>query len=258
MDGAFRQLLLGQLSLHALGTDLVHLVKGDADGIQRVGSKAHALQHPTQDAAVVDVDGEAGKADVQQRAGGHIDQLHLGVGGGIAQNVDIALHELAQTALLRALGAEHPVGLDHLEGVGQLVLVGGVVAAQRQGEVVAQTHIGQLLGIAGVQGSGQLIAALEHLEDQVQVVAAVGFVQIFHILQHGGGDALKTGRAVGLQNLALNVIAQGLFGGQQVPHTLQSLCFHNSSSSLSVNCTRPRCLKRGGSVFNSVLYHYKG
>ena len=159
---------------------------------------------------------------------------------------------------MRTLGTEHPVGLDDLERAGQLILVGCVVAAQRQGKVVAQPHIGQLLGVAGVQGSGQLIAALEHLENQVQVVAALRFVQIFHILQHGGGDALKTSRAVGLQNLALNVVAQGLFGGQQVPHTLQSLCFHNSNSSLSVNCTRPRCLKRGGSVFNSVLYHYKG
>ena len=180
------------------------------------------------------------------------------MGGSIAQNVDIALHELTQTALLRTLGAEHPVGLDDLERAGQLILVGCVVAAQRQGKVVAQTHVGQLLGVTGVQGSGQLVAALEHLEDQVQVVAAVGLVQIFHVLQHRGGDSLKTGRAVGLQNLALNVIAQGLLSGQQVPHTLQSLCFHNGNSSLSVNCTRPRCLKRGGSVFNSVLYHYKG
>ena len=72
----------------------------------------------------------------------------------------------------------------------------------------------------------ELIAALEHLEDQVQVVAAVGFVQIFHVLQHRGGDALKAGRTVGLQDLALDVVAQGLLGGQQVAHALQCLCFH--------------------------------
>ena len=226
VDGIFRQLLFGQLSLHTIGADLVHLIKGDADGIQRISGKTHALQHPAQDAAVIDVDGEAGEADVQQGTGGHVDQLHLGIGGRIAQNVDIALYELAQTALLRALGAEHTVGLDHLEGAGQLILVGGIVAAQRQGQVIAQAHIGQLLGIAGVQGSGELIAALEHLEDQVQVVAAVGFVQILHILQHGGGNALEAGRTVGLQNFALNVIAQGLLCGQQVAHALQCLCFH--------------------------------
>ena len=75
-------------------------------------------------------------------------------------------------------------------------------------------------------GSGQLFAALENLEDQVQVVAAIGFVQVLHILQHGGGDALKAGSTVGLQDLALDVVAQGLLSGQQVAHALQCLCFH--------------------------------
>ena len=164
-----------------------------------------------------------------------VDQFHLGVGGAVAQNVDVALHELAQTALLGALGTEHTVGLNHLEGAGQLVLVGGIVAAQGQGEVVAQAHVGELLGVAGVQGGGELVAALEHLEDQVQVVAAVGLVQIFHVLQHRGGDALKAGRTVGLQDLALDVVAQGLLGGQQVAHALQCLCFHGCNTSLYVN-----------------------
>ena len=173
-----------------------------------------------------------GEADVQQGAGGHIDQLDLGVGGLIPQNVDVALDELPQTALLGAFGAEDAVGLDDLEGVGELVLVGGIEAAQGQGQVVAQTHIGELLGVAGSQCAGQLIAALEHLEDQVQVVAAVGLVEVLHILQHGGGDALETGSAVSFQNLALNVVAQGLLGGEQVTHPFQCLCFHGCNSSL--------------------------
>ena len=113
-----RQLFLGQLGLDALGTDLVHLIKGDADGVQRVGRKAHAFQHAAQDAAVVDVDGEAGEADAQQGAGGHVDQLHLGVGALIAQDVNVALDKLAQAALLGALGAEDAVGLDDLERAG--------------------------------------------------------------------------------------------------------------------------------------------
>ena len=40
------------------------------------------------------------------------------------------------------------------------------------------------------------------------------------------GSELEAGRAVGLQNFALNVIAQGLLCGQQVAHALQCLCFH--------------------------------
>ena len=75
------------------------------------------------------------KPMVQQRAGGHVESApprRWGV--SVAQNVDIALHELAQTALLGALSAEHPGSVwMTLKGLGQLVLVGGVVAAQRQG-----------------------------------------------------------------------------------------------------------------------------
>ncbi len=112
-----------KLGLHAVGTDLIHLVEGDADGIQCVSGKAHALQHPAEDAAVVDVDGEAVETDAQQGAGGHVDQLDLGVGGFVAQDVDVALDELTQAALLGTLGAEHAVGLDDLEGVGSLSLL---------------------------------------------------------------------------------------------------------------------------------------
>ena len=110
--------------------------------------------------------------------------------------------------------------------MGELVLVGGIEAAQGQGEVIAQAHIGEGLGVAAVQGGGELIAPLEHLENEVQVVAAIGFIEVFHILQHGGGDALETGGTVGLQNFALDIIAQGLLRGQQVPHTFQRLGFH--------------------------------
>ncbi len=104
--------------------------------------------------------------------------------------------------------------------MGELVLVGGIEAAQGQGQVIAQTHVGELLGVAGLKGGGELVSPLEHLEDEVQVVAAVGLVEVLHVFQHRGGDALKAGGAVGLKDLALNVIAQGLLSGQQVAHAL--------------------------------------
>ena len=102
--------------------------------------------------------------------------------------------------------------------MGELVLVGGVEAAQGQGQVIAQAHIRKLFRVAGVQGGGELVAPLEHLEDEVQVVAAVGLVEVLHVLQHGGGDALEAGCAVSLEDLALNVVAQGLLVGQKVAH----------------------------------------
>ena len=65
----------------------------------------------------------------------------------------------------------------------------------------------------------ELVAALEDLEDQVQVVAAVALVQILHVLQNGGGDALETGGAVGGQNLALDIVTQRLLPREQITHT---------------------------------------
>ena len=206
--------------MYTVRADLVQLVKADAHGIQRVRRKPHSLQHGAENAAVVHVDGEIRKADGQQRPCSHIDQLHLRVGRGIAQNVNIALDKLPQTALLRALRPVDPVGLDDLERVGQLVAVGGVVPGQRQRQVIAQTHIGQRLFIPLLQRRGQLIAPLEHLENQVQVVAAVTLVQILHILQNRRGDALESRGAVGFQNFALNIIPQSLLPRQQVPHSL--------------------------------------
>ena len=192
----------------------------DAEGMIKEGREIAAI-HPNMvvKIPIVDVDGEAVEADAQQGAGGHVDELDLGVGALVAQNVDVALDELAQTALLGALGAEDAVGLDDLEGVGELVFVGGVEAAQGQGQIIAQAHVGELFRVAGVQGGGELVAALEHFEDEVQVVAAVGLVEVLHILQHGGGDALEAGCAVSLKNFALNVVAQGLLVGQKVAHT---------------------------------------
>ena len=210
--------LLGQLVLHAVGADLVQLVEADADRIQIFGGKAHLLQHGPQDAAVIDVDGEAGEADGQQRPGGHVDELHFSVGAGIPQNVNIALDKLPQAPLLGTLGAVDAVGLDDLEGGGQLVAVGRIVAGERQRQVIAQAHVGQLLFVAGGQRLFQLVAALEHLEDQVEVVAAVALVQVLHVLQDGGGDALETGGAVGGQDLALDIVAKSLLTGQQIAH----------------------------------------
>ena len=52
-----------------------------------------------------------------------------------------------------------------------------------------------------------------------QVVAAVALVQILHVLQNGGGDALETSGAVGGQNLALDIVTQRLLPREQITHT---------------------------------------
>ena len=55
-------------------------------------------------------------------------QVNLGKGGCIADDVDVTLHELAVAALLWSLGAPDRPGLNRLQNGWQLGTVGCVVA----------------------------------------------------------------------------------------------------------------------------------
>ncbi len=55
------------------------------------------------------------EAEVDEGLGGRQDELDLGDLGGDAQNVDVALGELPEATLLRALGPPDRADLDRLE-----------------------------------------------------------------------------------------------------------------------------------------------
>ena len=76
-------------------------------------------------------------------------QLDLGERARLADDVDVALHELAVAALLRALGPPDRRDLDRAEHGGQLGAVGRVEAGQRHGEVEAQPEVGQVERVVG-------------------------------------------------------------------------------------------------------------
>ncbi len=126
--GPLRHGFLRQLVRDALRPDLIQLVEADTDGIQRFHREAEGAQHPAQKAAVIDVYREIVKSNGQQRARRNVEQFDFGVGALVAKNINITLHEFAQTALLRALGAIDAVGLDHLERRRQRLAVGRVIA----------------------------------------------------------------------------------------------------------------------------------
>ena len=71
------------------------------------------------------------------------DELGLGAGRGIPDDVDVALHELAVAALLRALGAPHRRDLDRRGTRRQLAAVARVEPRERHREVVAQAEVGE-------------------------------------------------------------------------------------------------------------------
>ena len=75
------------------------------------------------------------------------DRQHFGVvthaQAVLADHIDVALVELAETTALRTLAAVHALHLVATEREGQFVFVLGHVARQRHGEVEAQRHFRQ-------------------------------------------------------------------------------------------------------------------
>ena len=77
------------------------------------------------------------------------EQLGLGRDARLADDVDVALHELAVAALLRALGAPDRRDLDAAEHRGQLGAVGRVEAGERHGQVEAQPEVDEVERLVG-------------------------------------------------------------------------------------------------------------
>ena len=129
--GFLRKTVLLHLFFHALQTDFVHLVQNNEHLVILLFCKAAVLRHGFQNAAVVHTYGETGKADFSQQRGGSQDQLNLRQIGGIAQDIDIALVELPETALLRPVRPPYRPDLQRFKGLRQFRSVVGIKAGQR-------------------------------------------------------------------------------------------------------------------------------
>ena len=209
-----------QLLLDTLLTDLVVLVQDDEHVVVVLLRKACLLGHALEDAAVIDHDGVALDTHAVQEQGGDVDQLGLGRVGGIAQDVDVALGELAETTLLGTVGAPDRAHLQRLEGGGELADVVGVVAGQGHGQIVAHTRVAEIVKGGGLDGLGELLAALEHLEDQLLVLATLLAGEVLDALHAGGLDLGVTKRGVEIFQLAEEVLADLHLSGENVAHTL--------------------------------------
>jgi hypothetical protein len=172
-------------------------------------------EQPAQELPVVEVDRERTERELAKDAVD--DRRDLGVVRQrqriLADNVDVALVELAIAALLRALAAIDPLDLVAAERKVELVLVLGDVARQRYGEVEAQRELGQLaLGL--LERAGRLHEV--HL--LLGVAARLG-------QQHPG--QLERRRLDGQEPEALepapdrveHVLERELLGRQELEHT---------------------------------------
>ena len=152
------------------------------------------LVEAAQQLAVVDLDGE--RADGQVGEDRVDDRRALGVVAHrqlvLADDVDVALVELAEPPALRPLAPVDPLHLVAPEREGQLVLVLGDVARQRHGQVEAQRQLGvcRLLAVGGLLTAGlarllQRAGGLDEVDLALGLAAGLG-------QQHLG--ALEDGR----------------------------------------------------------------
>ena len=189
-----------------------------------VGREAEGGEHAGQQAAVVDPDGGVGQPERVDRREGRDEQLGLGLDAGLADDVDVALHELAEAALLRALGAPHRRDLDRAEHRRQLGAVAGVEPGERHGQVEAQPEVDEVEGLlGGGEISSRRQSALEHAEGELLVVAAEPRVQALAVLHDRRLDLVETVGPVALPDDAEHALAPLLLGGEEVAHAARGI-----------------------------------
>ena len=103
--------------------------------------KPQQLERAREQAPVIDPDAapvEPERIDGRHRGGNELD---LGNRAGLADDVDIALHELAVATLLGSFGTPDGSNLDGSEHRRQLAAVAGVKPGQRNREVEPQPQV---------------------------------------------------------------------------------------------------------------------
>ena len=119
---------LGKLALDTVCTDLIKLIEDDEYLIVVLLREACLFCHCLKETAVVDPYGEALKSDLSESCECSADELDLSKAGCITENVDVALHELTEAALLRSFRSPYITYLECLEGNGKIVCIVCVVA----------------------------------------------------------------------------------------------------------------------------------
>ncbi len=245
-DGSRRMTGLLQLPADLVRRELVPLVERDEDARVALRREAAPGGHRGQEAAVVDPHGQPLEPERAERLRGGQDQLDLGDLGRDAEDVDVALGELAVPAPLGALGAPDRADLHRPQGLRQLRMVLRVVAAERHGEVEAETQVGQV-GLGRRRAQVQLLPALEHLEDELLVLAAAPAGEELEALQGRRLDAPKPVPAVHAEDRPRRGVAQLRLGGQDVSHAPGGLAGRPTGHRGSVPSAGRSCSSAGGS-----------
>ena len=246
-DGGGRVARLLQLLADLARRELVPLVEGDEDARVALRREAAPAGHRGQEAAVVDPHREALEAERAERLRGGEDQLDLGDLRRDAEDVDVALGELPVAAALRPLGAPDRPDLHRPEGIRQLREIVRVVPGERHRQVEAEAQVGQV-GLGRGRAQVQLLPALEHLEDELLVLAAGPAGEKLEALQRRRLDAPKPVPAVHAEDRPRRGVAQLRLGGQDVPHAARRLAGQPRRHRGSAPSAGRSCSSAGGSA----------
>ena len=188
--------LAGQ-HLHLVDKELAHLFRADLiELVDDAHNVARALAHAVhgieavEELAVIDLDLEL--CDAEGREGAVDDGGYLGlvdyVELAVADDVDIGLIELAETAALGALAAVDLAYLIAAEREGQLGIMRRDVFRQRHGQVKAQRKVAValgeavylLLGLAAALGQKHLGGLYNGSVERGEAVDGIGLAQDAH------------------------------------------------------------------------------
>ena len=174
--------------------------------------------HRREDSSIVHADSRLLEAERDQRRRGRQDQLDLGDLRRDAEDVDVALGELPETALLRSLGSPDRPDLDRLERIRQGRPIVGVVARERHREIEAETEVREVF-LPLHRYRVELRAALEDLVDQLLVLAPAAAQQELQVLEGRRLHATESVTLVRRQDRRGGLIAKLYLGWKQILHS---------------------------------------
>ena len=189
----FHAEILDQNGLYLLRADLLQLVDG-AHHVAGLLGQTEDSEEAVEHLAVVDADLEALKTERGERLVD--DARHLGlvddVQLAVADDVDVRLIELAETAALCAFTAVNLADLETAEREGQLAVVLGNILCQRYGQIESQGQIAVALGeavdllfsLAAALGEQYLGGLDQRGIQRIEAVQRIGFAQYLHDALH--------------------------------------------------------------------------
>ena len=216
-----RKPFLAELLADAVDADLVGLVHDDQRHAVKFRRNSRVREHRVQKLPVIDDNLEVLEAQVDEHVGRGREQFGFDGHRRRSDRVDVALVELAEAALLRAIGAPDRLYLIALEELRQLAAILGDHSRERHGEVVAQRQV-------CLAGFGAL-AALENLEDQAIAFFTVLALQRLEILDRRRLERLEAVLLIHVGDHADHVLPAPHVFRQEVAHSACWACIYRHS-----------------------------